>query len=601
MILKCAEFNICIIHKEIIMAVLKCKMCGGDLNVTEESKIIECEFCGTTQTILTPDNEKKTNLYNRANRLRFANEFDKAAAVFESLVAEFPEEAEAYWGLVLCKYGIEYVDDPATGKKIPTCHRTSYDGIFDDSNFEMALEYADSVAKSIYREEAKSIDKIQKGILEIASKEEPFDIFICYKETDEKGERTIDSVLAQDIYDELTEKGYKVFFSRITLEDKLGQEYEPYIFSALNSAKIMVAIGTSYEYYNAVWVKNEWSRFLDLMKNDKKKMLIPCYRDIDAYDMPKEFRNLQGQDMGKLGFMQDLVRGIRKILGDNKEKSSTTKTSVTSGAMTQRGMIYLEDGEFNSAMKYFDDALNTNPTDSDAYFGKFMTLLKISSVEELKKQSIKLDQYKDFERALRFAEGLKKQQLTEVKNCIETNFGRLKFLQCVKEFSKNQKKIFDKKEKKYNDAITLTESDKICNLESAKELFLSLGDYKDSKEKIEFCNKKIIELKNTVERLYNEVVELYNSGNYKEATIKFFESDNIKDAYVYLRKMLRYNTTIACGDYYTVGLKAYGTVIAVGYNYNGQCNITDWKDIVSIACGYKHTVGLKADGTVIAV
>lgn len=90
-------------------------------------------------------------------------------------------------------------------------------------------------------------------------------------------------------HETLTQKGYRVFFSRITLEDKLGQEYEPYIFAALNSAKIMLAFGTDYDYYNAVWVKNEWSRYLKLMAKDKEKHLIPCYKNIDAYDMPKEF------------------------------------------------------------------------------------------------------------------------------------------------------------------------------------------------------------------------------------------------------------------------------------------------------------------------
>ena len=54
----------------------------------------------------------------------------------------------------------------------------------------------------------------------------------------------------------MTAKGYKVFFSRITLEDKLGMQYEPYIFAALNSAKVMLAFGTKYEYFHAVWVKN---------------------------------------------------------------------------------------------------------------------------------------------------------------------------------------------------------------------------------------------------------------------------------------------------------------------------------------------------------
>lgn len=129
------------------MAVIKCKMCGGDLNVIEAMSVAECEYCGTKQTVPKVDNEKKLVLFGRANRLRLSNEFDKAAGVYESIIADFPEEAEAYWGLVLCRYGIEYVDDPATGKKIPTCHRSSFVSVMDDTNYEQALENTDVIAR----------------------------------------------------------------------------------------------------------------------------------------------------------------------------------------------------------------------------------------------------------------------------------------------------------------------------------------------------------------------------------------------------------------------------------------------------------------------
>ncbi|MBD4337184.1 TIR domain-containing protein, partial [Xanthomonas citri pv. citri] len=79
--------------------------------------------------------------------------------------------------------------------------------------------------------------------------EDPFDVFICYKESDSSGRRTPDSVLANDLYHQLTAAGFKVFFARITLEDKLGTAYEPYIFAALNSAKVMVVLGTRAEYF----------------------------------------------------------------------------------------------------------------------------------------------------------------------------------------------------------------------------------------------------------------------------------------------------------------------------------------------------------------
>ena len=321
------------------MPILKCKMCGANLSVTEGSTTCTCEYCGTTQTVPVLDDEKKNKLYERANRLRFNNEFDKAYNVYQDIINDFPQEAEAYWGLLLCKYGIEYVEDPYSHKRIPTCHRSSFESIFDDELFELVMENCSTDQRGIYRQEAKTIEEIRKGIIEVSNKEESYDIFICYKETDENNNRTIDSVIAQDVYNALTEKGYRVFFSRISLEDKLGQEYEPYIFAALNSAKVMLVFGTKYEYFNAVWVKNEWSRFLQLISKGEKKTLIPCYRDIDVYDMPKEFHHLQSQDMAKVGAIQDLVRGIGKIVAANNHYISSNNDSFGKNSSVYKNPI----------------------------------------------------------------------------------------------------------------------------------------------------------------------------------------------------------------------------------------------------------------------
>ncbi len=312
------------------MNVFRCKMCGGQLNINDDSKIVECDYCGSVQTLPSFDNEKKSNLFNRANNLRLGKEFDKASGVFESIVAEFPEEAEAYWGLCLCKYGIEYVDDPNTGKKISTCHRTLTTSIMDDSDFELACENADMLSRNLYREEAKAIDALQKRILEIVSKEEPYDVFICYKETDDvTHQRTEDSTIAQDIYTELVKEGYKVFFSRVTLREKAGVEYEPYIYAALSSAKVMLAVGTKFEYYDAVWVKNEWSRYLAMMAKSPDKVLIPCYKNIDAYDMPTNFKNLQALDMSDVTFFKNLIANIDGAIPKNKTMTNGKANRAT--------------------------------------------------------------------------------------------------------------------------------------------------------------------------------------------------------------------------------------------------------------------------------
>lgn len=314
------------------MSIFKCKMCGGNLEVTGESSVVTCEYCGTSQTISKSRDEVVSNLYNRANDLRIKCEFDRAEQTYEKILEQDNTEAEAHWGIVLCRYGIEYVDDPATSKKIPTCHRTSYEAITSDADYIAAIQNADSEQKAVYEAEAKAIDEIQKNILSIVKNEDPFDVFICYKETDANGKRTVDSTIANDIYYQLTQEGFKVFYAPITLEDKLGQEYEPYIFAALNSAKVMLVVGTKPEYFNAVWVKNEWSRYLKFLKTDRSKMIIPCYRDMDAYDLPDEFAHLQSQDMSKIGFVNDVVRGIKKIIN---VETSVSQNNVAVKSISQ--------------------------------------------------------------------------------------------------------------------------------------------------------------------------------------------------------------------------------------------------------------------------
>ena len=686
------------------MAIIKCKMCGGDLILTEGQSVAECDSCGRLQTIPNLDDEKKLIQFERAERLRRQCEFDKAAGIYETIVADFRQEAEAYWGLVLCKFGIEYVDDPATGKKIPTCHRSSFDSIMDDSDFEQALENADAVARKVYRDEAKAIEEIRKGIIAVSANEEPYDIFICYKETAESGDRTLDSVLAQDVYDALTDKGYRVFFSRITLEDKLGMEYEPYIFAALNSAKIMLAFGTDYEYFNAVWVKNEWSRFLKLMAKDKDKHLIPCFKGIDAYDMPKEFARLQAQDLGKVGAIQDLLRGIEKLLPKQQNTVVIQERVVqervvrayagnpgvsTINSMLDRGNLALEDENWSGANQFFESVLNSDPRNADAYLGIFLAFAHCrnldsfvqkrinryaaempienlvlpvntayidkavqkftvpgivtekeiralyeyhqeypSEVTARKKKHAEEDAYwadhKRYARALQFATGAMAEQLERAKKDVFDFLGqRMELAQQAEAAAKAEaqskydeyliqadqkaKLLYDaavqQRQLRYRQLVQVANSSQDAReLLDAADTLASFRDYEDSCQLVERCNKRaneIIELrksqlplvKNMLGAGFDDSFALKSNGRVITTSTenKWTALDNWREI-----------AAISVSVHYTVGLKADGTVVAVGDNSSGQCNVSSWTGIAAIAAGRYHTVGLKADGTVVS-
>ena len=60
------------------MSMIKCKMCGGTLEVKENESIATCEDCQTKQTLPKLDDDRKINLYERASHFRRNNEFDKA-------------------------------------------------------------------------------------------------------------------------------------------------------------------------------------------------------------------------------------------------------------------------------------------------------------------------------------------------------------------------------------------------------------------------------------------------------------------------------------------------------------------------------------------
>lgn len=303
------------------MAVLKCKSCGAPLTVTEGSQIVECGYCALQQTIPRVDDEFKLQMFNQANDLRRRFDFDGAKSFLQAVIAQHPTEAEAYWQICLCKYGIMYVEDQTTLKQIPTFYRMIPQSILADEDYLKACEHA-GAADWKYQEEAQKIEKLQKKILELTQNEDPYDIFICYKKTDlDTGAQTEDSKIASQIYMKLIENGYRVFWAERSLPP--GCEYEPYIYSALATAKIMLILSTDQRHFDAPWVKNEWVRFLDMMGRDGNKTIMTCYKNIAAEQIPSALKSLQALNMGDMLFSSDLIDRIERKLPKKKNDLDT--------------------------------------------------------------------------------------------------------------------------------------------------------------------------------------------------------------------------------------------------------------------------------------
>ena len=382
------------------MGGLKCKMCGSNLDIEDSITVCKCEKCGTSQTVPDIEDDKELKLFERAGRLRFNCDFDKAAGIYNTITDSYPEEAEGYWGLILCKYGIEYADN-ASGKKVPVCHRISYDSVMDDEDFELVMENSDSESRAIFREEAKIIEENRKKYIQIAESEQPYDIYISYRAKDDNGDKTAVSEIAGHLYNKLTSARYRVFLSEAALKGKKQSDCEPYIYSALNSANVMLALGTSYDDYNNVWVKNEWNRYLEIAEKNKNKCLIPCYKDVDEYDIPKEFAGLKVCQLGNDDTFNNIMAEIANVVKQESVTQPAPKPEKAEPAeeieleeieiiepvdinkLLDEGFSAISDKNWKKANKLFFHVLDEEPDNSKAYWGQLLVQQECTNAREM--------------------------------------------------------------------------------------------------------------------------------------------------------------------------------------------------------------------------
>jgi len=189
-----------------------------------------------------------------------------------------------------------------------------------------------------------------------------------------------------------------------------------------------VALGTKKEHFEAPWVKNEWSRYLKLIRAGAEKTLIPAYRDMDPYDLPEELLHLQAQDMSKLGFMQDLVHGINKITGRDRVSPepepepvvyaapAPVKTGPDVDALVKRSFMFLEDEEWEDAQDYCERALDADPECALAHLADLMARYEVSHRYKLAELEEPFEETGPFKRALRYADGGLRAELTGYAN-----------------------------------------------------------------------------------------------------------------------------------------------------------------------------------------
>ena len=355
------------------MRAYKCSICAGTLIPMGDGQTGKCDYCGNYSPLLSDNSETVLNYMNRATDYRIACDYDRAMQIYDEVLKLASNDPEAHWGMLLCKYGVEYVKDAATtaysAEKL-TLHRLSTVSVFDDADYQAAIRYATPSARATYEERAKEINKVlQEALIEVRTAE-PYDIFLSYKEKDDVSKiRTDDSYFAHDLYNELTGKGYKVFFAPKSLSAGV---FESKIYAALVSAKTMLVIGSKESYFNAVWVKNEWKRFLEMKKRGENKQIIPIFRNASPQIIPVELAGENALDANTIDFLPRLL----EMLAEQKKTDTATKAGPSASygvseleRLLQNAETFLNLKKTDTAKELYQKITYEYPNDYRGWWG----------------------------------------------------------------------------------------------------------------------------------------------------------------------------------------------------------------------------------------
>ena len=617
--------------------IIKCKMCGGDIEFTPGETYGTCEYCGSTSTIPKAEDEAKLNRYNRANHFRRQCEFDKALAAYEKLLEQDDTDAEAHWGAVISRYGIEYVEDPATGRRVPTCHRVQVASILADADYLAAVENApDAESRRLYEAQAAEIAEIQKGILAISANEKPGMRHRAAQAEEEgavgpgaasllKRARLFmgdgafgDAATYLDRVLDIDPECAEVYAAKVCVKCGLRRETElagtPYLYDELPDWKKALRFANPrqkavYEGYAAAVHERVAQQQRDRAYDCAMEMATnPKASRKKLDDELEEYRNgcswhenIQMHGSRRDGAQENEQRFDRAVQANDPGKISKqrylTAEEMFRAIGDERAAACAEQCQRLARQA----ELAATGKKRNCIIGAVILTATVAAFLVVTKVIIPGNHYEKAEALL--AEG-QYQQASEAfaqagsykdaaSRVLEPYYVQAEALQAAGQHQQASEAFAQAG--RYKDAVQRRKETSYA----AAEALLAAGQYQQASDAFAQAGN----YKDAAERTYYVQAEaLLAAGDERGAAIYLATidcHDALKQSYA-----IRYSgaeASISAGDDHTVGLKQDGTAVAVGWNYRGRCNVSDWRDIVAVEAGATHTVGLKRDGTVVAV
>ncbi len=462
------------------MALYKCHICGSTVHTNEGDRFYTCGVCGKTQALPDYCSEHVSFLYGRANHYLRTRKFDKALQCYQQIAGESPKDCHAFFSIAVSRYGISFVDEAGSFANEPRLYRVHSASILNDPDYVQAIALADDERRRLYIDEAKQIEAVRKEIIERAERAPMFDAFITYREHDAKNRMTPETEAARNLYNYLTEEGFRVFFEKITTAGEIGLNYDAFLYKALYTSKVMFVFGSKPEYFNDIPIRNAWSIFHERMRNREKKVIVNCVEELQREDLPEELQRDVFFQYTSVSFIRESIELCQQASGGVLYLQAGAVTGEEADDRENRLreiFAHISAGDFYTAEGLCQTFLSGNPDHPQAYLGLLLCDMKVRSKEELADCKEPFTKNKNYRKILSADPELSKE--------LQTYLDRI-----------NKRNLDGVYARKYSYAMELFENGK-QNKESmlkAKKAFELMNDYRESRQLADECETIIREL-----------------------------------------------------------------------------------------------------------
>ncbi len=367
-----------------------CTQCGSQITVEDQTRIGTCPVCGAL-FVLPNQFPQKQNLYRLAGEARKAGDFDRALSYYSRILKVDATEAEAHWGYLLSKYGVEVSQDAATLNQI-FFHRMEHGSFLEDPSYEKMITYCPAEARYYYEGLSRRIEERHSKMLELSRKMGVYDIYVnCIEEPGTEG-----YMLANQVGKALDDAGYRVFLPATMLGSLSPEEKNLREMAAAEKATAMLVVVTPGTPVDNRRFQAVWKRFFAYRRQDAGRKMLSVYQGLRPEQLPLELQSLQSLECSGRDFRETVVAEINRMFGRQTRESGLTRKILET---LHKGEALLKRRDFSGAAEQFRRVRKLDAEEAGAHWG-----LVLAATENLKKPKLSQELDTDYQRALQFAQ-----------------------------------------------------------------------------------------------------------------------------------------------------------------------------------------------------